>query len=350
MISISFLARGDNSTAANASINSVSTATVPVTELTFVAVQGASAPDDPYGDILLDPNGGAADPDTQVIINGVQMDFVVEFSGYLPTTAKFTNLGVAGKEVVVISAGGQRYYFITDGSGTYDIMSSMPNGSIPITGVTTKTVVVCFANGSWIATPKGERRVETLKVGDLVVTADGETRPIRWIGVRTVTVSEMLLKKELRPVVIPAGAFGPNLPHSDLRLSRQHRLAVEGWQVEMLFGAERALVRAGHLDGAGIKSVLPKEAVTYYHILLDQHDMLIANGVASESFQPGPVGLCALDDAAREELAQLDPALLALSEIAAAPSLKAHETSLLMSHILPRTATIPASNDLRLAA
>ncbi len=350
MISISFWARGDNATAANASINSVGTSTTPVTELTFVAVQGASAPNDPYGDILLDPNGGAADPDTQVIINSVQMDFVVEFSGYLPTTAKFTKLGVEGKEVVVISAGGQRYYFISDGSGTYDIMSNMPNGSIPVTGVTTKTVVVCFANGSWIATPAGERRVETLKVGDLVVTADGDIRPIRWIGARTATISEMLLKKELRPIVIPAGALGPNLPHSDLRLSRQHRLAVEGWQVEMLFGAERALVRAGHLSGAGINSVLPKEAVTYYHILLDQHDMLVANGLASESFQPGPVGLCALDDAARDELEKLDPALLTLSEIAAAPSLKAHETALLMAHLLPRTATVRTSTALRLAA
>jgi hypothetical protein len=350
MISISLWARGDNSTANNASINSLNTSQVPVTELTFVAVPGASAPNDPYGDILLDPNNGSVDPDTQVIINGVQMDFTVEFSGNLPMSKKFTDLAVGDKEVVVISAGGERYYFLTDGSGTFEVMEALPSGSIPISGVSTHTVVVCFAGGTQIATPAGERRVETLKVGDLVITADGDIKPIRWIGARSATVSEMLLKKELRPVVIPAGAFGPNLPHSDLRLSRQHRLAVEGWQVEMLFGTERALVRAGHLDGAGIRSVLPKEAITYYHILLDQHDLLVANGLASESFQPGPVGLCALDEAAREELEQLDPALLGLSEIAAAPSLKAHESALLMAHILPRTDTVRASTALRLAA
>lgn len=71
MISISFWARGDNSTANNASINSLNTSQFPVTELTFVAVPGASEPDDPYGDIILDPNNGGVDPDTQVIINGI---------------------------------------------------------------------------------------------------------------------------------------------------------------------------------------------------------------------------------------------------------------------------------------
>ena len=104
MISISLWARGDNSTANNASINSLNTSQVPVTELTFVAVPGASAPNDPYGDILLDPNNGSVDPDTQVIINGVQMDFTVEFSGNLPMSKKFTDLAVGDKEVVVISA------------------------------------------------------------------------------------------------------------------------------------------------------------------------------------------------------------------------------------------------------
>lgn len=86
MISISFWARGDNSTAKNASINSLNTSQFRVTELTFVAVPGASEPDDPYGDIILDPNNGGVDPDTQVIINGIQMDFTVEFSGRLPIT------------------------------------------------------------------------------------------------------------------------------------------------------------------------------------------------------------------------------------------------------------------------
>ena len=335
MISISFWARGENSTAANASINSVSTATVPVTELTFVAVKGASAPDDPYGEILLDPNGGVADPDTRVIINVVQMDFVVEFSGYLPTTAKYTNLGVAGKEVVVISAGGQRYYFITDGSGAYEIMSSMPNGSIPITGVETKTVVVCFANGTMIAGPSGERLVEELKIGDLVHTAGGAIRPIRWIGKQEISVGDLIFKKELRPVCIAANSFGPGLPHSDLFVSRQHRFAIEGWTVEMLFGEDRVLVRAGHLERGAARSVIPSKPVTYYHILLDEHDLLISNGLAAESFQPGPVGICALDDAARSDLEALDPALLEKPATAVALSLKSYETELLLPYLFP---------------
>lgn len=350
MTSISFWARGDNSTAANSEINSMNTAQVPVTELTFVAVPGADAPNDPYGDILLDPNNGGVDPDTQVIINGVQMDFTVEFSGYLPTSKKFTDLGVDNKEVVVISAGGERYYFITDGTGTYEIMDALPSGSVPITGVETKTVMVCFADGTKIATPTGERLVQNLKIGDLVLTADGAAKPIRWIGARTITTADLFLKKELRPVLIPAGAFGANLPHSDLYLSRQHRLAVEGWTVEMLFGQDRVLARAGHMEQGRVRAVMPSGPVTYYHILLDDHDLLLANGLAAESFQPGPVGLCALDDAARAELEALDPALLAKSRTAAAYSLKAHETALLLPHLFAGAAPRAIAEIERLAA
>jgi hypothetical protein len=350
MISISFWARGDNATAANSSINSLNTSTVPVTELTFVAVPGASEPNDPYGDILLDPNNGGVDPDTQVIINGVQMNFTVEFSGYLPMTKKFTDLGVGGKEVVVITAGGQRYYFITDGSGTYEVMSALPSGSIPITGVTTQTVVVCFAGGTQVATPTGERSVDELKVGDLVLTADGAVKPIRWIGRREISVADLIFKKELRPICISAGSFGPGMPHSDLYLSRQHQLAVEGWTVEMLFGEDRVLARAGHLETGPVRSVIPAKPVVYYHVLLDEHDLLIANGLAAESFQPGPVGLCALDDAARAELEALDPALLLKASTAIAPSLRAYETQLLLPHLFASQPTIGAEAPIPLAA
>jgi hypothetical protein len=350
MISISFWARGDNSSAANSEINSVNTAQVPVTEITFVAVPGASAPDDPYGDILLDPNNGGVDPDTQVIINGVQMDFTVEFSGNLPTSKKFTDLGVENKEVVVISAGGERYYFIADGTGTYEIMDALPSGSVPITGVQTTTIVVCFADGTKIATPTGERLVQDLKVGDLVLTADNAAKPIRWIGARTITTADLFLRKELRPVRFPAGTFGANLPHGDLYLSRQHRLAVEGWTVEMLFGQDRVLARAGHLEQGPVRGVMPSGPVTYYHLLLDDHDLLLANGLAAESFQPGPVGLCALDDAARADLEALDPALLSKSGTAAAYSLKAHETALLLPHLFAGAAPRASAGIDRLAA
>jgi len=350
MISISFWARGDNSAANNSEINSMNTAQVPVTELTFVAVPGASDPNDPYGDILLDPNGGSVDPDTQVIINGVQMDFTVEFSGYLPMTKKFTDLSVGGKEVVVISAGGQRYYFITDGSGTYEVMSGLPSGSVPITGVTTKTTVVCFVGGTRIATPTGERFVETLQVGDLVLTADGAIKPIRWIGRREISQADLVFKKELRPICISAGSFGPGLPHSDLYLSRQHQVAVEGWTVEMLFGEDRVLARAGHLEQGPVRSVLPAKPVVYHHILLDEHELLIANGLAAESFQPGPVGLCALDDLARNELEALDPALLLKASTAIAPSLKAFETQLLLQHLFAEQMPVEAEPPLRIAA
>ena len=173
-----FLARGDNSTAANSEINSVPTSQIPVTTLEFIP---RPTTEDPDGDLHLEPNNGDVDPDTQVKIDGQTYDFTVLFAGYLPMTKKFTDLGFGGKEVVVISAGGQRYYFITDGSGTLEVMSALPNGSVPITDVQTRTVL-CFAGGTQLATPTGERSVEDLKVGDPVSNGRrrGQTDPLDW--------------------------------------------------------------------------------------------------------------------------------------------------------------------------
>jgi len=341
-----FLARGDNSTAANSEINSVPTSQIPVTTLEFIP---RPTTEDPDGDLHLEPNNGDVDPDTQVKIDGQTYDFTVPFAGYLPMTKKFTDLGVGGKEVVVISAGGQRYYFITDGSGTLEVMSALPNGSVPITDVQTRTVL-CFAGGTQLATPTGERSVEDLKVGDLVLTADGAVKPIRWIGRREISVADLIFKKELRPICISAGSFGPGLPHSDLYLSRQHQVAVEGWTVEMLFGEDRVLARASHLETGPVRSVTPAKPVVYYHVLLDEHELLIANGLAAESFQPGPVGLCALDDAARAELEALNPALLLKASTAIAPSLRAYETQLLLPHLFAMQPTIGAEAPIQLAA
>jgi hypothetical protein len=299
-------ARGDSSSANNASINSENTNQTPTTELTFTS--GAT------GDLELEFNDGGEDPDTQVIIDGVTYDFTLDFSGYMPYTNALSNVAgvdVRGAEVVVITVDtGQRYYFLTDGSGTFEVMDDMPNGAIPIDALNTSgPILLCFAAGTMISTPLGERRVEDLVAGEFVRLEDGRDVPINWIGRRHVTAAELSLYPNLRPVVVPAHSFGPERPYQDLRLSRQHRVLIEGWEVELNFGTDRILVPVGHLVGDAVHVDHRCDEVTYFHILLETHDILISNGMPSESFLPGGHAVAGLDEDTRQELFQLFPDL-----------------------------------------
>lgn len=322
MAEISFYARTDSNTANNASLNVVNTGQAPTTLLTFTS--GAS------GDLTLDPNGGLPDPDTWVIINGQQMSFTVVFSGQLPAVNRLANVGgqdLRGAEVVVIQAGGVRYFFLKDGSGTLQVMNAFPNGAVDILGLSTTTpIVLCFGAGTGIATPDGLRPVETLRPGDVLCTADGAERVLRWVGHRHLSLAELILHPRLRPVVIAAHAFGPGRPARDLTVSPRHRILVEGWQAELMFGAPAVLVPALHLPEPLARRAPLTGPVDYYHLFLDDHDILLSDGLPSESFQPGAQGLSGLDDAMRAELEALFPDLeAALRRPDAAPSLRRSE-------------------------
>lgn len=330
MAELSYWARGDSSSANNASVNSQGTTTTVTTELTFTS--GTS------GNLELDYNGGLPDPDTQVIIGGQTYDFTVQFSGALPSINKLSNVAgtdVRGAEITVIEIEtGQRYYFMTDGSGTFAIMDDMPNGAIPIENVNANgPVLICFAADTLIETTDGERPVQALQVGDLVITEDGSAKPIRWIGQRSLSAAELIVYPNLRPVCIPANTFGAGAPHTDLYLSRQHRIVVQSWEVELLFGYERALVSAGNLVGKKIHVTAPGAPVTYYHIYFDDHEVVRSNGLWSESFQPGKRGIDSLDDAVRAEFLTLFGDVAAPGGITrrtdAFLSLRRHEASLL---------------------
>lgn len=293
MTEIVFYARGDSSSANNAALNVQGTSTTPTTELTFTS--GVS------GDILLDYNGGLADPDTQVIVNGVTQSFTVQFSGTLPLTNKLSNVNgqdLRGQEIVVITlSNGKRYFFLTNGTTSAATMGAFPNGAHNIGNVsTTGPILVCFLHGTLINTPGGERPIESLKVGDLILNTNGDAIPLRWVGSRVVSPVELLIYPNLRPVMIAADHFGPGLPHSRLGLSPQHRIAMTGWLVELFFGCDAVLVPAGQLP---CLTAQPTAAapIEYFHLLFDHHEMIWSNGLATESFQLGERGLLSLSQA-----------------------------------------------------
>jgi hypothetical protein len=147
-------------------------------------------------------------------------------------------------------------------------------------GLVSITEVPCFLAGTRIATPDGERAVETLGMGDLVTTADGGIAPVRWIGRRTLRADGENGYRFADPLIylpirIRAGALGDNLPTRDLLVSMDHAVLIDG-----------LLVQAGALvNGTSItrETRLP-ESFTYYHIELADHALVLAEGVPAETF------------------------------------------------------------------
>ncbi len=186
--------------------------------------------------------------------------------------------------------------------------------------------IICFTPGTRILTGQGERPVETLRIGDLVVTRDQGLRPIRWIGKRTVTG-----QGRFAPVRVGANALDGS--RGGLLVSQQHRILFTGYRAELLFGDPEVLVAAKHLvDGRDVVEE-PCDKVTYIHIMFDHHEVIYADGIATESFHAGDIGMSAVSEAAREELFEIFP------ELRSAPGqhletarqcLKRHEARLLV--------------------
>jgi hypothetical protein len=167
---------------------------------------------------------------------------------------------------------------------------------------------ICFAAGTRIATPDGEVPVEMLRPGDPVLTAAGQARPVRLCLSRCVRPEAFAQEPRLRPVRIEAGALGGGLPHRTLRVSRQHRMLVTSPIVRRMFGTSEVLIPAVRLLGLpGIRSETPAGALTYVHLVLDRHEVILAEGAPSETLLLGPEAARRLEPAALREIELVFP-------------------------------------------
>jgi hypothetical protein len=184
------------------------------------------------GEILLgfDYEGGDNWGSYVILANGD----ITEGDGYSPGTITFTTA-----------------------LGTYSTTGSVP----------------CFASGTMVSTPDGARRVEHLAAGDLVTTLSGEHRAIVWAGHRRVDIARHRAPALVRPVRIAAGAFGPSLPNADLTVSPDHNIFVGG-----------VLIPAKCLVNGLNVVELDVTAVTYHHIELETHDVVLANNLPAETY------------------------------------------------------------------
>lgn len=156
------------------------------------------------------------------------------------------------------------YYFSTDAGLDGGSVSYQQAGSFGL----------CFAAGTRIATPFGERAVEELREGDLVLTRGaGGIRRIRWIGVQQ--FEGRFLGRTRAPVRIGAGALSQGLPRRDLVVSPAHAVVVDGHLVDA-----NLLV-----DGAAVTQHPVRGRVDYFHLDLGTHDCVLAEGTWAESYR-----------------------------------------------------------------
>jgi collagen type I alpha len=221
----------------------------------------------------------AADPDTIVVTPGHapitlsgadDFNIVLDFEGYgsaLNGTGQLSGYtSTDGKGDTIINIPG-------DGAVTLAAYGFSPSLTNTEFNVGTPT---CVCAGTMIATPDGEIAVEVLRAGDAVVIARDEQRsyaPVVWIGRRHIDCRHHANPNLVWPVRIAAGAFGTGRPHSDLWLSPDHALFLDG-----------VLIPVKHLvDGKTIVQV-PVDEVAYYHVELPRHDVLLAEGLPVESY------------------------------------------------------------------
>lgn len=163
------------------------------------------------------------------------------------------------------------------------------------------TNLVCFVRDSQILTDKGEVAVQDLSIGDKIETRDNGLQTIRWKGARLAPAAGALA-----PIAFAAGVLGNA---EVLRVSPLHRILVQGWRAEMLFGEREVLVAAKHLVNGDSVYVDAGGVVEYHHILFDNHEIIYANGVPTESLHPGRESIDGFGAEAREEIFTLFPEL-----------------------------------------
>lgn len=143
-----------------------------------------------------------------------------------------------------------------------------------------------LCTGANLRTPIGEKHVEFLRVGDLIVTRDNGLQPVRMIWTRTVTAAEIAADPSLAPITLAQRAIGPMMPQKKVSIGGAHRLLVPGWRLDDEEDTENCLVPARDLEGLGEPTETGENDVTYYNIVFETPQVFCANGLPVESFSP----------------------------------------------------------------
>lgn len=196
-------------------------------------------------------------------VSGMRPSDVIDLRGIAPSLVSDAN-------GTITTAGGGSFALNTvPGQPAISILPDGTGGAL----ITLGGEMACFVQGTRLLTPNGYVPVEAFKPGDPIITRLGVRRAVRWIGRRRMEAG-LKARQDTRPVVVLPGALGPLRPGKPVRLSPSHAVFVDG-----------VLVPVMHLvNGATILREKTLGAVTYFHIELDRHDVLMAEGLEVESY------------------------------------------------------------------
>ena len=217
-----------------------------------------------------------------------------DYEGFTESAGVVSSFGVAGSpdtEILDINNAGTLVGVADDTNSNEHAFTATP---------------ACYCPDTAIATPGGPVAVQALSIGDLVCTVSGDARPVKWIGRRSYAKRFAMANPALQPVRFSAGSLGQGLPQRDLLVSPAHAMFLDG-----LLVPARCLV-----NGQSITQEPARDQIDYFHIELETHDVILAEGAAAETF---------LDDDSRfifhnaSEFAQLYPDVSRRSEGFCAP-------------------------------
>jgi len=151
---------------------------------------------------------------------------------------------------------GDTFLFTSDGRGGTDV------------------TVACFRRGTRILGASGEVAIESLRIGDLVITRSGGAQPIRWIGRRRYSVDAAAGNRDVLPIRIRASALADGLPRRDLWVSPEHAMFLDGMLIPALL----------LVNGTSIVQEETIDELQYFHLEFDAHAVIYAEGALAESF------------------------------------------------------------------
>jgi hypothetical protein len=213
------------------------------------------------------PNVIVIEPGSTILgaIGGFAAGDTIDLAGVTITSETFANglltlASAGGRETMLTLEGAFEtgdFALGTDNAGGTDITLNPP----------------CFVAGTRILTPRGEVAVELLAVGEAVITLTGDDMKIKWIGRRTLDLTRHPRPENSQPVCFEVECFGVNGPRRALCLSPDHAIYIQGKLIPA-----KALV-----NGVNIRQ-LNQRMVTYYHIELDRHAIIFAEGTPVETY------------------------------------------------------------------
>lgn len=184
---------------------------------------------------------------------------------------------------------------------TSDVVAGNPDNRLLYSDVRS---VPCFGAGTMIATDQGEVPVDWLRAGDRVLTRDMGYQPLVWTG--RFEVAADAPPEDAGAVTIAAGAFGPGLPARRMRLTPSHRILLNDVSLELHFGEAEMLAAARHLiDGDAVRLSVGSGRQVFYHLLLAEHQVILAEGLWVESLFAGDRMIAALPAKSRKRIADL---------------------------------------------